>query len=207
MTLQKRFVQWHSRMGAAGCPQQIFRHIETLYASPGRFYHTLNDHVAWCVEKLWEVSSPETNPHHNSLEFALLLHDAIMDFSADDNEVRSAEEAIRLCSMMHLTENFSREAHTLILTTKNHQSDTPEKALLLDLDLAILGAESSRYAWYESAIAKEYTFVPRELFVRGRKNILKSFLEQNSIFATRLFREHYETRARENLRKAINHLG
>jgi predicted metal-dependent HD superfamily phosphohydrolase len=205
MLIQERFIHWHTRMNAAGCPKKLFASIEKLYASPGRYYHTLNGHVAWCIEKLWQISLVTPVLHHDAIEFALIMHDAVMNFNEKDEE-RSAEEARKLCKLMGLSRNFTRRVTRLIVATKHHNGDDPTTALMLDIDLAILGESSEHYQWYEKAIAQEYSFVPREAFVKGRTAVLQRFLAQKTIFNTSLFRSTHEARAKENISQAITSL-
>ncbi|GAB5525289.1 MAG: hypothetical protein Roseis2KO_31610 [Roseivirga sp.] len=77
---------------------------------------------------------------------------------------------------------------------------------LTDIDLSVLGAAPEVYQNYTVAIRKEYSIYPGFLYKRGRKKVLKHFLEMEHIFKTELFREKYEDRARKNLQAELNSL-
>ncbi|MCB0087254.1 MAG: hypothetical protein KDE54_05020, partial [Caldilineaceae bacterium] len=82
-----------------------------------------------------------------------------------------------------------------------------DQALLVDIDLAILGAESERFEEYEAQIRAEYSDVPSPLFRRKRRQILEGFLARSSIYATPELRQRFEERARQNIARAIAWLG
>jgi predicted metal-dependent HD superfamily phosphohydrolase len=76
----------------------------------------------------------------------------------------------------------------------------------VDIDLSILGGPPDEFDAYERAIRHEYAHVPGEAFASGRARILRGFLARGWIYATELFRERYETAARENLRRSLARL-
>ena len=80
---------------------------------------------------------------------------------------------------------------------------TRDEQVLVDVDLAILGAAPARFAEYELQIREEYAHVPGFLFRMKRRAILKSFLDRLAIYSTPLLREQLESRARINLATAI----
>src|SRR6266852_7274651 len=71
------------------------------YASPGRFYHTL-DHVMDVLGTVESLASHAKNL--NAVKLAAWLHDVIYDSTASDNEERSAEFAGRLCEELAIPE-------------------------------------------------------------------------------------------------------
>ena len=77
-----------------------------------------------------------------------------------------------------------------------------DEQLLVDIDLAILGAEPARFAEYDRQIREEYNHVPGWLFKRKRRAILHSFLDRLRIFSTPHFHQVREDTARANLRLA-----
>ena len=83
---------------------------------------------------------------------------------------------------------------------------TPDSQLLVDIDLAILGADERTYAEFEVNVRSEYRWVPAILFRRKRAEILESFLARPQIYSTRSFHERYEASARGNLARAIEAL-
>ena len=78
-----------------------------------------------------------------------------------------------------------------------------DQQVLVDIDLAILGAPGPRFAEYGQQIRDEYAFVPEELFKQRRRAILRSFLDRPRIYSTSHFHKLLEERARANLGRAV----
>ena len=95
----------------------------------------------------------------------------------------------------------------MILVTKTHDPEPgSDLALMVDIDLAILGSSWDRFAEYEQAIRQEYARVPDVIFGQKRAAILDRFLSRDKIYSTEWFRREYEQRARVNLQKSIHRL-
>lgn len=92
---------------------------------------------------------------------------------------------------------FRGTGKTVCRSEANHQS------LLVDIDLAILGALPERFAQYEQQIREEYAYVPGWLFRRKRKAILQSFLDRPRLYGTAHFHAELDQRARSNLAAAV----
>ncbi|MGH9937527.1 MAG: HD domain-containing protein, partial [Blastocatellia bacterium] len=76
----------------------------------------------------------------------------------------------------------------------------------LDLDTSILGAPEEIYREYGRAIRKEYSWVPRPMYRRGRRKVLNGFLEREHIYHTEEIRAAYELQARLNIAAEIRSL-
>jgi predicted metal-dependent HD superfamily phosphohydrolase len=97
--------------------------------------------------------------------------------------------------------------HDLIMSTRHATTPVGQDAqLMVDTDLAILGAESARFVEYEQQVRQEYAWVAENVFREKRAIILKGFLERPFIFSTDLFRVRYESQARENIRQSLEAL-
>ena len=96
----------------------------------------------------------------------------------------------------------------MILATKTHTFDSsaPDSKLFLDIDLSILGAPSHIYREYSRAIRREFGWVPRFLYRRGRREVLQGFLSRPSIFFTDEMRNRFESQARLNIKTEIEEL-
>lgn len=102
---------------------------------------------------------------------------------------------------------FLNDVERLILATKHTRTpSTSDEALIVDIDLAILAASPRGYDRYARAIRKEYSFVKRDDFRKGRAEVLKSFLKRPSIYVTPTFRHRYEHNARANVEREIESL-
>ncbi|MEY2855296.1 MAG: hypothetical protein RL030_2428 [Pseudomonadota bacterium] len=138
------------------------------------------------------------------VEFALWLHDAVYKSWRSDNEERSADWAVRLLEQGRATPAVVERVRALVLATRHMAGRfTGDAALVVDVDLSILGQEDGVYAQFEQDVRKEYWWVPRRKYVEARVGILKSFLDREAIYVWPVFRERYEVRARENLERAI----
>lgn len=94
-----------------------------------------------------------------------------------------------------------------IEATKEHKlSNDNDTNLLLDIDLSILGKSTAEYRKYCDNIRKEYLMYPDFMYNKGRKKVLKSLLELDSIYKTDFFKQKYENQAKENLRQEISQL-
>jgi predicted metal-dependent HD superfamily phosphohydrolase len=105
----------------------------------------------------------------------------IYDSRASDNEERSADYAERLCEKFSIS--VDRLVASLILKTKTHDAgDDRDAQVLLDADLAILGASEPVYRAYAEKIHQEYAWVPEPDYRQGRRSVLQRFLSRSKIF-------------------------
>lgn len=79
-----------------------------------------------------------------------------------------------------------------------------DAALLVDIDLAILGTTPARFAAYERQIRQEYAWVPEALFVEKRRAVLQGFTARPQLYTTAYFQERLEATARRNLQQALH---
>ena len=78
-------------------------------------------------------------------------------------------------------------------------SPNGDAGVLLDADLAILGASEERYRRYAEDVRKEYAWVPDERYRVGRSAVLRAFLDRSRIYRHPIMIEEGEARARENM--------
>ena len=169
-----------------------FNDVCRAYADPGRFYHTL-EHAVAVVTTVESLGLQTRNS--NAVSLAAWLHDVVYDSRASDNEERSARYAERLCNEFSIPEG--QLATALILKTKSHDAgDDPDARVLLDADLAILGADEETYHNYAENIRREYAWVPESEYRTGRRRVLEAFLARPSIYH---WLRHLEEPARRNL--------
>ena len=140
--------KWHDLLRAwavdPALADRTFEDVREHYAEPGRFYHTL-DHVQNVLETVESLGSYARNL--NAVKLATWLHDVIYDSRASDNEERSADYAERLCEKFSIPDG--RLVASLILKTKTHDAGGDADAqVLIDADLAILGANEPAYRAY-----------------------------------------------------------
>jgi predicted metal-dependent HD superfamily phosphohydrolase len=182
--------------------RRTFADLAAHYASSGRHYHTL-DHVGAVLRTLAELGAEEAS--QPALFLAAWFHDAVYDSRAKDNEEQSASLAMATLRPLGLPEPLLAETARLVLLTKTHQADPNDAPgqLLLDADLAILGAEEADYDAYARAIRREYDWVPEDLYREGRRRVLEGFLARPRLFFTPVLAVRIEEQARHNLRREI----
>jgi predicted metal-dependent HD superfamily phosphohydrolase len=198
-----RWLQTWRALGAADSPALRELHAEVVhrYAEPHRHYHTLQ-HLDECLSHLDELR--EEAEHPAEIELALWFHDAIYDVKAKDNEEGSADWARSCAVAAGIAADVAARVHALILTTKHDaRPERTDARIMVDADLAILGAKPARFDEYEQQVRAEYGWVPGFVFRRERRKILEGFLARPTIFNTARFIERYEKRARENLSRSI----
>lgn len=181
--------------------------LSALYRAEDRHYHGIG-HIEALLSLLDEYRPAFSDPE--AVEAAIWFHDAIYDSRAKDNETRSAALAREKLAEIASAERLDRIAR-MIEATATHtvpeiepETARRDAALLLDMDLSILGAAPETFDGYEAAVRREYAWVEEPLWVAGRGAVLKTFLEREHIFHTDVFRRRFEKQARENLRRSIN---
>lgn len=141
------------------------------------------------------------------LEIALWYHDAVYDPRSTDNEARSAAMAQRDLQAARVAPSRIEAIDQLIMATKHDGTvETPDAALLVDIDLSILGRSRDEFEQYDQAIRAEYAWVPEDEYRAGRSAVLERFLARPAIYATTWFRARYEKIARRNLALALEQL-
>lgn len=181
---------------------ECWNEIEKCYSSKSRHYHNLG-HIENMLIELDNVKSKIKDL--DSLLFAIYYHDIIYKSTKNDNEHQSAlifKKRISKTSFTNLSKCIAQ-----IEATKEHKlSDNYDTNVLLDIDLSILGKSTKEYQKYCADIRKEYIIYPDFMYKRGRKKVLKSILDLNSIYKTDFFKQKLENQAKENLRFELNQL-
>jgi predicted metal-dependent HD superfamily phosphohydrolase len=185
----------------------VFDVLAAAYSSPDRHYHNL-EHINEMFRVAARIGSitDDTGPLH----LAVWFHDAVYDSRAKDNETRSAELAVDLLGPIGVPASVLDRVKQLVHTTAHQTRPQPvgdrDAAILLDADLAILGASVERYQRYAEAIRKEYAWVPEVEYRKGRAAVLEQFLARPRIFHTDLMFQEGEEPARANIRSELRGL-
>lgn len=198
--------RWKSAWESLGARADdgLLQQVIARYREPHRRYHTLR-HLEECLEKLEELRPRAERPAE--VEPALWFHDAIYDPRRHDNEERSAGWASESALALGLEPELARRLHALVMTTR-HEAEPRgvDQAVLVDIDLSILGASPARFDEYETQVREEYRWVPAFIYRRERKKMLQSLASRPTIYRTPLFIERYEQQARENLARSLYRL-
>ena len=171
------------------------------YLEPHRAYHTLQ-HLEECFA-LFGAARPLCE-HPGEAALALWLHDAVYQPKTRDSEEASARWADKILRDAGAPSEVVARVQQLILATK-HDAAPPagDASVVVDIDLAILGAEPARFSEYEAQVRREYAHVSDILFRIGRAKVLKQFLARPFIYSTLQFRERFEARARANIAQSL----
>jgi predicted metal-dependent HD superfamily phosphohydrolase len=177
--------------------------LHNVYSGKSRHYHNLS-HLEEMIA-LYEI-------HLSSFEFpdeilySIFYHDYVYKVTRKDNELKSAEHAL---SILPLNTTIKKQlVFDMILATQHHKPNKVEDInWLVDFDLKILAKDWEDYKKYFEQIRKEYKLYPNFLYNPGRKKALEHFIANEFIFQTEEFRNNFEGKARENIKREIELLG
>lgn len=203
--MQKGWARVLEKYGAA--PLDVYPPFDVLvtaYQAPERHYHNL-EHLAEMFKVVERLARAVEN--HGALHLAIWFHDAVYDSRAKDNERRSGELAVDLLGPLGVPDSTIERVVQMIWATAHTAGAVPpaltDTQVLLDADLAILGASEERYRRYAADIRREYTWVPEADYRAGRTAVLEKFLAAPRIYHTQIMFEEGDARARANLRAEI----
>lgn len=193
----------------------------SYYAEPQRHYHTLQ-HV-WALWRHYDgLNAIKAWQQPDAVLLAIFYHDIIYDTKAQEsgshsdqlaksNEQRSADYVARELGEW-IAPSLCQWVMALIMMTQTHElppwqeknaktqaGNAQDAALFLDMDLSILGSESSVYHQYADAIRREYAHVCDADYRKGRHAVLKKFLQRPRLYFSDYFYERFETQARTNV--------
>ncbi len=200
-TLQSWQRLWNE-LGARVANGGLMNQLIAAYSEQQRHYHTLQ-HLRECLAHFEAAGSLARRPAE--VELALWFHDAVYDPRRQDNEARSAEWASDSVLAAGCDAAVAQRVRALVLATRAHQDEAGDSdtQLLLDIDLAILGATPARFAESGRQIRAEYAHVDEAAFRAGRTRVLQGFLARPSLYLTAPYREALEARARANIGQAL----
>ncbi|MEP7115100.1 MAG: metal-dependent phosphohydrolase [Ilumatobacteraceae bacterium] len=174
------------------------------YAEPHRHYHTAT-HIMFVLRHLREVAQTSAEQPSSEVIAAALYHDAIYDPRVADNEERSAVLAVADLGAIDWSADRCETVAALIVATASHLAEpvaagpVTDTAMLVDADLAILGADPGAYQAYADGVRAEYSHVDDEQWSIGRAAVLHRFLGRDRLFFTDYMHAALEHRARANI--------
>jgi predicted metal-dependent HD superfamily phosphohydrolase len=203
-------IGWVNLLGKFGvepvAAYPVYDALIGLYAQPYRKYHTL-EHVTEMLRVIGKLGANLSNLP--AVQLAVWFHDAVYDPDSKNNEKASADLARAALEPLRIPANVLNDIERLILATQHTNTGivAEDEAVLLDCDLAILGAEPGRYRRYSAAIRQEYAHVADDVYTSGRAAILQSFLARPKIYRTAAMAAEGESIARANIQAEIESLG
>jgi predicted metal-dependent HD superfamily phosphohydrolase len=181
-----------------------FESLVARHREPVRRYHTAT-HVMWVCRHVDRLVADTPVPDVEVVLVATLYHDAVYEPTAahGHNERASADLAARVLTDIGWASDRVGTVHSLIEATAAHEVpadvDAAAAMVLLDADLAILGADPAAYLAYVTGVRAEYAHVPDETWRSGRTAVLDHFLERQRLFLTEAMHAELDHRARANL--------
>lgn len=201
--------RWHDCASEAGwdprTSAEVGSELIAAWSESQRCYHDLR-HLEHCL-RLFDEHHDEFR-HPSAAAFVLWHHDCVYDPRAGDNEERSAEVAEANARRLGIDEAQRERIRRGILATRHgvERELGPDERLIVDIDLAILGADEATYDRFERDVRAEYAFVPWQRYREGRRRILAQLAEGDGPFGTPDFQQALGGRALQNLRRAIERL-
>lgn len=201
---QASWVRCWAGLSGRGDGKALFQELVAAYQEPQRRYHT-TEHLAECLALVDQHRDLARSPAE--FEMAMWFHDAVYNVTASDNEVRSAEWARDALTGAGVSPNRIGTVCQHIMATLHSALPEPgDQTLLVDVDLAILGAPRARFEAYEEQVRDEYSWVPETVFRRKRSDVLTGFLKRPTIYGTSRLHALLEDSARANLTWSIQRL-
>lgn len=203
--LAPRFTRAWRGVGARPAPPALLGELLAAWDSPGRVYHG-TPHLLDGLRRLDPLRSTMARP--NEVELGWWFHDALLAPGASDNEARSAAWAAQaLHDAGAPTEAIVRIEAMILATRHRAEPPSPDAAVLVDVDLAVLAGDPADYDAYAEGVRAEYGFLSDAMWAAGRGAFLEELLGKPRIFHTDTFRDALEATARANLRRELARLG
>jgi predicted metal-dependent HD superfamily phosphohydrolase len=177
------------------------------HREPHRRYHGVR-HVVWVVRHVHELAVDVPLGDPPAVTAAAFFHDAVYLPAADDNEVASAALAERMLAELGWAGARCRTVGDLVRATAKHEPDgDPDRCVLIDADLAVLGSDPAAYQAYTAGVRAEYSHLDDVQWRRGRAEVLRHLLARDPLYATAPGRRRWQARARANLAAELATLG
>jgi predicted metal-dependent HD superfamily phosphohydrolase len=190
---------WSRCIGDSHEARALFDSLIGRHREPHRHYHGVR-HVTWVVRHVEELGAAEPVDDLDAIVAAAFFHDAVYDPQASDNEAASARLAERELTVLGWDEPRRRRVAAMVEATAHHATPHDgDTMVLVDADLAVLGSEPAGYQAYVAGVRSEYAHVSAADWRIGRTQVVRSFLDRPTLFATPTGRARWEARARANL--------
>jgi predicted metal-dependent HD superfamily phosphohydrolase len=211
---------WHRSVGTGHEQERVLDSIVARHREPHRRYHDLR-HVCWVLRHVDELTSIEPAADVAAIVVAACFHDAVYDPRASDNEPASARLARHELGELGWPPARIDAVTGMIEATATHVSGDPGRdphdngrgapapsdvAVLLDADLAILGAPPSAYAAYVNGVRAEYGHLDDAAWRSGRTMVVRALLDRPARYMTPTAVSRWDARARANLTAELSAL-
>jgi predicted metal-dependent HD superfamily phosphohydrolase len=183
--------------------------LAARYAESHRRYHGIA-HVRAVVRDVAVLAAGLRLPAEEraALTIAAGAHDVVYDGHPGEDERRSSSWARDWLARAGVGEAHVARAEGLVLATTEHSASPDDLAaqVLLDADLAILGADPPGYDRYRLAVRDEYAALDEAAWRAGRTAVMSGLLARDPLYGTRAARRRWEARARANIARELESL-
>jgi predicted metal-dependent HD superfamily phosphohydrolase len=179
------------------------------YAEAQRRYHD-REHVRAVLRDVDLLAGELRLPAEERavLVIAAGAHDVVYDARPGDDERRSAAWARDWLARAGVGEGPAARVEELVLATLTHSAPPGDRAawVLLDADLAILGADADAYDRYRRAVREEYAVHDEPAWRAGRAAVMSGLLARDPLYRTPAARRRWEAAARANIARELDAL-
>jgi len=222
MDLTARWNQLMDNLRFSQRREQTLENLKAQYTTGIRAYHTLEGHVAHCLEEMDAVRDKLNSP--SIVELALWFHDAVYRPPLASNEaasvvymhdqMRGLDHRLLSMAAYHIfatrpdADDGEAARHLRIsrLSETARRSVEADRRYVKDIDFAILGQPEERYKEYAEQIREEYSFAAKPIYNAARREFLEKLLARDALFVTETFAQRYEVQARKNITAEIRGL-
>ena len=178
--------------------------VELVSAYHGRPYHNLS-HLGFMFNLYNRYKAIKNIKKTNiDVELAIFAHDIVYTPGAQDNELKSAQQALSWYGTKYSSKSLDILTNLILATKPETNPATEDEAIVKDLDLSILGSFSQNiFKNYSSGIRQEYSSYSKEEYIEKRTAFINSLLSSKHIFNTEFFFSCFENQARENLKQEL----
>ena len=193
----------HDLAARWGLPAAPHHRDELLgrWHEPHRRYHDVA-HLAAVLGHLdrWTGDGRD----RDAARVAAWYHDAVQQPGAGDDEARAADLARAHLADRGAPAELVDTVVAAVLATADHLRDPdadppPAVAVLLDADLAVLGADPDTYAAYRRGVRAEWPHLDDATFARGRRTVVTALAARRRLYLTEVAARERGAAARENL--------
>ncbi|WP_344873757.1 hypothetical protein [Allokutzneria multivorans] len=179
------------------------------YGEAHRSYHTERHVLAMLADVEVLAEDIVLDPvDRDVLTLAICAHDVVYNGKPGEDEQASAAWARRHLAAAGIPDAVIDRVEALVLATITHEAGGQDVLadVLLDVDLAILGAPESKYDAYVRAVRAEYSHVADEQWRIGRAAVLRSLVERDVLYRTAGAHRRWDSLARNNMRRELGGL-
>lgn len=212
---------WEAHVGTGRAATAELDSLLQRHREPVRRYHGVT-HVAWVLRHVAELAADEPVDDLDAIVAAACFHDAVYrpdGPGSGADERASADLAERTLAGLGWTADRTRRVHDAIVATAHLTDDDDggdssggdralphDTAVLVDADLAVLGAEPNAYDAYRRGVRLEYEHLDDATWRDGRRAVLRRLATLDPIFLTATGRRRWERRAHANLAAELRSL-